>query len=481
MKILAPILTIFLLMPVLIKAQGEYDDLYYTPADRESERKNYQTKIIQPSMDNSLADNSYPITTPSIYNDRINNTSQGRTVNPEYVAQYRSRSDARKQSSQQDDEVYYDENYKTEYYEDTDDRGTIINNYNYYGNRSTMASPYHDPFFANNARWRYNDLRWRTSAYHYDPFFDPFYDPFFMPHTPGWSVNLSFSMGRSYGGWYGNRWSRWSHDPFYSPYYAGGYHYSNFYNPYNRPHYTSVVYVNNEYNNPSVRKGPATSRGSVINDRRSAANKGPVRRVPVERSSFNGDANGRVGSPSAASSGRVIETSGVQTRSPRDYSNVQERSRERTIDRSTVTPRNSRTNVNRRNTPSRTTPQRNSVDRSENNSRSNSTINRSNKRRSAPSRSETRKGNNSNRYAPSRSNSENSRRERNYNAPQRNTTPQRSQPSYSPPQRSSTPSYNRGGGSSSRGSSVTPSRSTSSPSRGTSGRSSSGSSRRGNN
>jgi hypothetical protein len=468
MKILAPLLSIFLLMPVLTKAQGEYDDLYYTPADRESERKSYQTKIdnttfTQPSMNNSLADNSYPITTPSI-NNRINNTSQGRTVNPEYVAQYRSRSDARKQNSQENDEIYYDENYKTEYYEDTDDRGTIINNYNYYGSGSMMANRYHDPFYSN--RWRYND--WRMRAYHYDPFFDPF----FMPHTPGWAVNVSLSFGH-YGGWYGNRWSRWSYDPWYSPYYGGGYHhYSNYYNPYGyRPaYYNNVVYINNEYNNnSSLRRGPATSRGSVINSRRSVANEGPVRRIPVKRSSLDDDANGRVGAPSAVSSGRVIERSGVQTRSPRDYSNVQERSRERsTIERSTVTPRNNRTNVNRNNTPARTTPQRNSVDRSENDNRSNRTIDRSNtnQRRTAPSRSETRRENNSNRYTPSRSNDNRSDSRPSYSAPQR----QRSQPSYSPPQRSSSPSYNRGGGSS-RGSSVTPSRSTSSPSRGTSGRS----------
>ena len=492
-------------MPVLSKAQGEYDDLYYTPADRESAKQEYRTKVKFTPQSNDLADNSSynvktpSVTAPSIYNDRINNTSQGRTVNPEYVAQYRSRSDARNKNYQKQEEVYFDENYQTEYYDDDNGQGNVINNYNYYG--SNWSNPYYDPFYVNDWRWRYNDWRWRRASWYHDPYWSM---------TPGWSVNISFGWGHHhhhgyYG--YGHRWSRWSYDPWYSPYYAGGYYYNSFYNPYwNAPiysssYYNNVVYVNNDYiSNNSIRRGPATSRGSVINTRRSVASEGPVRRVPVKRSSLDGGANGRVGSPTTVSSGRVIERSTINRRTARDYNSNSIRGRESAIER---TDRGDRRYV----PVKRTSPQRNSVDRSNNSRTTNPAYQRSNsdqRKFTIPNRSETKRDNsnrrytpsrgndNDNRYTPSRSNRDNnsrytpqrsnsnnrytpsrssdnnrSGRSSNYRAPSQ----PRSQPSYSPPQRSSSPSYDRGGGSSSRGS-MTPSRSSSSPSRGTSGSSS---------
>ena len=495
MKALISILSMFLLIPAASYAQGEYDDLYYTPEDRETERKNYQAQVSQTNFKSSNIED-YEITTPSITSDRIYSTSQGRTVNPEYVAQYRSRAEARKQSTQQDEEVYFDENYSADYYEDDQQNARVVNNYNYYGD--SWANPYYDPFYVNDWRWRYNDWRWRRSSWYHDPYWS---------YAPGWSVHVSIGFGNHWGWGYGHRWSRWSYDPWYSPYYAGGFYYDSFYNPYwstpvySNVLYNNVVYVNNNYenNNRTVRRGPGTSRGSVITGRRSSvADSGPVTRVPVRRSSSaDGDTNGRVSSP--ATSGRVIDRTGAATRSPRSYDNVEDgyttrstrtgvQPATRSINTRSTTPVRG-TSVERtrptrgtytaptRNTssPSRTyTPSRSNNNREYTPSRSNNnrqyTPSRSNTRSTPPARNNSRtttpsrRGGNDQSYTPSRSNSRSS----GYSAPQ---------------QRSSQPSYNRSSsGSSSRSSSVTPSRSSSSSS-GT--RSSSGSrsssSRRGGN
>ncbi|MGK7389822.1 MAG: hypothetical protein ACNS60_05700 [Candidatus Cyclobacteriaceae bacterium M2_1C_046] len=408
MKVLSTILSAIFFIPIISVAQNEHDDLYYTPKDRQEDRIEYKTQVLSSPIAADLREFK-----PA--EDRISNTSQGRTVNPEYVAQYRSRADARQTDTGYDDEVYYDEYYDEQQVDNAASQ-TVINNY--YGNtRVGGMNPYYDPFFAND--WRYRNWRYR---YAYDPFYDPFFDPYFG-HT-GWSMSFGYGWGRPF---YGASFHYGYHDPFFNPYYRNYYGYG--YNPYwGNPYWGSpynshfygnnVVIVNNntEVNNRHIRRGPAISRGSVVNrgeNGRGSAyvnDRNPIRRTSVDRSSFNEDRNGRIRTPSSVSRGRVIQRSGVEARTPSstDYDRSRfidrnnttrpsiDRSR-RNIDRTTPAIDRSRRNIDR------STPSRN-IDRNRNHrSRPNIDRSRNNHNRPTPSRGSGVKRGNNERSMPSRS------------------------------------------------------------------------------
>lgn len=442
MKRIASILSVFLSIPILVAAQ-EHDDLYFTPSDREEAIANYQASAKVYSQ-NQISDAA----TPSYekVDDRIYNTTQGRTVNPEYVAQYRSRAEAR---SQQDEEVYFDEDFESE--ASYTSQQPVINNY-YYG--SSWGNPFYDvydPYYSDYWRWR-NDWRWRRAA-----FYDPFYDPFW---SPGWSISVSI-------GW--NSWGRWGHHHHYRPYYSS-WGYGGYYDPYwygggYSPVYYQNIYIVDNENSNRIRRGRAVSRGSVVSDTRGRINDGPVTRSSSSRSVISSDRNSRT---SSATNGRVINTSSVSTRSAasRDFS--RNSGTDGGVERNTSI--RSRMDYNNNNIINRSGSSRTSTNRSEpvrsyerpDNSRS-SDIYRS----STPQRSRE--------YVPQRNQNNN----RSISVPRSNGSNSRSS-GYSQPQRSNS-SYNRSSsGSSSRSSSVGTSRSSSSRSSGST-PSRSSSSRRGGN
>lgn len=400
MKVLTTLLSAIFFIPVITMAQSEYDDLYYTPKDRQEDRIEYKIEMLSSPIASEVREFK-PV------DDRISNTSQDRTVNPEYVAQYRSRADARKGDKVNDDEVYFDEYYDEQQVDNASNASqTVINNY--YGNR-VGVNPYHDPFYAND--WRYRNWRYRYAHNpYYDPFYDPFYDPYFG-HT-GWSVSIGFGWGSPY---FGARYHHAYHNPYYNPYYGSYYGYNPYWgSPYNNHYYNNVVVVNNtsETTNRNIRRGPAISRGSVV-DRGNTGrgttyvnDRNPISRSAVSRSSFDEDRSRISSTPSNVSRGRVIERTGVETRTPSSTDYDRSRFLDRTnttrpsIDRSrgtidrNVPSRNIDRNRNNRSTPSR------NIDRGRNNNRSTPSVDRTRKNnRPTPSVDRTR---NNNRPTPSR-------------------------------------------------------------------------------
>lgn len=227
----------------------EYDDMYYSSADR--------TEYIQPEAAQQAYD---------AYAAGSDQTSaDGGVVNPEYA---------------------------------TEGSGTVINNYygedyfdgrpyssynqiNNYHNRSaySVIDPYWgiDPYRAGFNRGFHSGFN-RWGAGFYDPFmYDPFfYDPFFSPFRPGFSMSIGMGMG--FGGWGG--YGMWPHNRgmygmgmFGNPYgmgmFGNPYGFGGMYNGFYGGGFNRGIYGNQYmYDRPLVQQrtvqyGPRDNRGGA--------------------------------------------------------------------------------------------------------------------------------------------------------------------------------------------------------------------------
>lgn len=228
----------------------EYDDLYFSSSDR-------KTAKVEPIEETPTVASSKSYNDTENYNYSSDSYS-AKTVNPEYIARYKSQA-AENASSQisggdtYSSDDYYVEGQSEDYAEydaeyQKDSKTKVINNYYGYPTRSRLYRPYssYDPFY-------------------YDPFYDPFfygptfgssyygfYSPYYRPrYRPGLTFSVSYGYG--YGGYY-------CPSPYYpsSAYYAG----------YNRGYYngsSSGYYVASEstVKRRSVVRGPRSTRTSV--------------------------------------------------------------------------------------------------------------------------------------------------------------------------------------------------------------------------
>ena len=323
----------------------EYDDLYFTPKDRKEIK--YDGETVTKSDESRSTYESY---TNNTYSDKYSSHN----VNPDYIARYQSGNSI--QSYNEDSEgnanysqpsestvEYYDEN--NQYANDNTSGQTIINN-NYYGNTNS----YYDPYWGNNwNRWnRYNS--WNTWN---DPFWGInsgfYYDPFF-----GWrnSWSISFGFGSRWG--WGNPWSRYyMYDPWYSPYYAGGFYdpwfggfgspyyggwgwrnsyYSGYYNGFHNGYYSGLYYNDRNLTrrNYVVGARSSTRGGFVSNSPRTNS----TTRNSIEGLGRRSDSRDYTGtqneyfsrSRTSATSGRTVSTTRSATSSrstsTADYSNA---------------------------------------------------------------------------------------------------------------------------------------------------------------
>ncbi len=230
----------------------EYDDLYFSSSDR-------KTAKVEPIEENPTVVSSKSYNADENYN-YSNDSYSAKTVNPEYIARYKSQAaeNASSQTSEGDtysSDDYYVESQSEDYPEYADEeyqkdsKTKVINNYYGYPTRSRFYRPYsfYDPFY-------------------YDPFYDPFfygssfgpsyygfYSPYYRPrYRPGLTFSVSYGYG--YGGFY-------CPSPYYpaSAYYAG----------YNRGYYngsaSSGYYLASEstVKRRGVVRGPRSTRTSV--------------------------------------------------------------------------------------------------------------------------------------------------------------------------------------------------------------------------
>ena len=384
----------------------EYDDLYYTSADRDVWKKPAKVKV----------ENDSRATYESYSNNTYDDNYTAKNVNPEYIARYRSQ-------ALSDNSISENPSYGTtdaeplEYYPeeeiDNNTGSTIINNY--YGD-----SPY-----------RYAPNRWR------------FRNSFGFGYNPWWGWNSGFGFSAGWGNQWG--WGGGWNDPFFSPFYG-------FYDPFFDPFFCPpgfgffprrnaflAGYYNGFY-------GGGFARVAVVGE--------PVRarrRVAGARYVRGGAVSG-VSRSTANRNTREINATRTQTittngRSARDYSQTQNEYYNRS--RRSVTSSRSRNSITRSSTrPATTRASYNNASRS--NARS-STINRSTQRtsrsrtgnvstnrsssRSSVNRSST---NSSRRYTISPNRNSSAGRSFNSNATRGN----RSSGTFRAPSRSSSPSRN---------------------------------------
>ena len=207
-------------------SQDEYDDMYFRPDDRKEVKLsdvnlkgNNTTEGIENKTiaKNTTSDVINPSYSPGDYGNLEENYSV-KNVNPEYIARYKSNpKDAESSEELAEGDSYYDE-----YYDRTLMPGEGVESK---GSKYNYPSSYYGG---------YNAMM-RNSMYR-NPWYDPFYSGGF---GPSWSLGLGYSFGympglsMSFG--YGNG---WGYNPygFYDPW---GYGYSpymsSFYDPFYSP------------------------------------------------------------------------------------------------------------------------------------------------------------------------------------------------------------------------------------------------------
>ncbi len=212
-----------LAMPFVSNAQTskEFDDLYFTKADR------VQVKYATDDEGNKISQSQ--ATYQSYNNNTYEPTYSAKTVNPEYIAKYKSASresvqeqlDEQSELDSQENPNYSSEDYFVEDYDQgySTSGATVVNIYNGGGwnwrpYNNFAFSSWNSPFW--NPGWGFSigySFGWGGFGWNswygspwgfYDPWFGPsygFYDPWF---GPSWG----------YGSW--GRWNRWN-----NPYYGG--------------------------------------------------------------------------------------------------------------------------------------------------------------------------------------------------------------------------------------------------------------------
>ncbi|MGK7394955.1 MAG: hypothetical protein ACNS62_10295 [Candidatus Cyclobacteriaceae bacterium M3_2C_046] len=412
---------------------GEYDDVYFTSADRKAVKYAENTQPIPQNRTQAV--------TPEPEMNNQDNYS-AKTVNPEYIARYKRQN----QESAIEDQAVNDEEYFVEDYDQDGERDIIINNYNGRGGFSGNYDPFwDDPWW-----------RWNSTAFYGSRFYDPFWGPSWgwrpglnvnigwnsgwgmgwSPWRSGWNVSLGWGWGNRgffdpwmarYDPWYWNSWgSRFNAwDPFYNGFNRG------FYNGYFVGNNNRVFYDNDgRANVRDVSRGRYVPRSSSVgvSDRSSG---GRSRVVGTNSDGVTRSTNGRIDTRDRSS---VQNDYFRRSRNRVENNGTTSNDRARTInrdtrDRSTVASpdRSSRTRATR---SSGAVP---NYDRNSNRTNSNS------RKYSAPSRSSSPS------YTPSRSRgSSNSSpsRGRSYSTPSRNSSP-----SYTPSRSSGSSSYGTRSGS----------------------------------
>jgi len=261
------ILGLLLILTSGVKAQEEYDDMYFTPKDRKeikTESINVPSSTKKSATDADKKEVINPSYSTQLYGNVDENYSS-KNVNPEYIERYKVNSkDSASDEELTEGDAYYVENY---------DRSNILNEN--LDKKSISQYGYPGSYYGYNDPWaRYN--------YYGRSFYDPFYSPYYgsgWGFTPGISLSLSFGSGWGYNPWYSpysswgypgyygyyNPWySRYYYNPYaydpwygpnyYSPYYryglgyASSYYYSGFYNGYYNGYYVGSGDVNGNIN-----------------------------------------------------------------------------------------------------------------------------------------------------------------------------------------------------------------------------------------
>ena len=224
-------------------AQGvEYDDMYFTAADRAKLKAQQPTEVAYNTPKSRQLDLNEE-------NENANPTDSysARNVNPEYTSREHT------QTAQVDDEDYFVNNYQ---YNRTQ-LSSWNNNFNqWYGN----------PWYRSNY-YGSGISSWNSPYYGYDSWNSPWYDPYW--DRSGWSSSFSFHYGRAWNyGWGGqyNYWNRpyYGFDPYYSGYgsgFGGGWYSGGYWNNYMNP--GTIVIVNNGENG-RVSYGKRPTRGTTI-------------------------------------------------------------------------------------------------------------------------------------------------------------------------------------------------------------------------
>ncbi|MDQ3393279.1 MAG: hypothetical protein M3512_04090 [Bacteroidota bacterium] len=411
----------------------EYDDLYYTSADRKAEVE--AQPIAHRGAASGYSDQNFRKNGALAYEEE---NFSARKVNPDYISRYNVAEDDIIIEEVGEDGEYFVENYDQQQRSGTPNN---IRNNNYYGRgyNNFGYSPFNDPFMMG----------------YYDPFMmSPFMGPRFMRPGIHMSFGMSFGFGNAWGmGMYDPFWGHGYNNPYrmgmgmYDPFWGGGFYSPwgmgmNSYNMgYNRGYYNGMAY-NNYYrdgnspirNTRTVVSGPRMSRSAIA-----GAGTTGVRSRTSERNSVN--------QRSSATTSRANARQASDLQSSNYYSRTNRNVTEQAVSRSAaVSSRRSidgaaysrnndiNTSANQRTNQYRTAPAGTNYNRS-----------------TAPARTQTRTtspSNNSYRTAPSRSNDQQYRSAP--SAPSRSTqqrtapssAPSRSNSTYSP---SSAPSRSSGG------------------------------------
>ncbi len=363
--LLAPLsmLTVFACSPNQFQSTQEYDDVYFTSADRTSKPTIIEsTQEIESSNEKafSLGDYSSESVDPTLVS-KYNNSQDGEVVYFEEGPIVKQARDLN-----YDDFIYDYENENLEYYDLPLDWNTdwdkwsfnklMVNDFQfqlawyeqYYLNRNSRMNNY----LSGNYRRRNGgtvprvglDLYGSSIFYNgfgvsmsfvslnnfYGPssfFWSPIYDPFWSYGGHYSSFYSSYGYGRPYG------WDRWNRNPY-------SHHYSNI------NYYTGNVYTGNIYNNEGYRNDRDVTRGgrisstSVSSVRTDAVNGS----TPNTRSSRYASDLGARGSRAAGSDGFQVvggrssstATSSGNTRSSRVNTNAYQFSNDSRLTRSNV-------------------------------------------------------------------------------------------------------------------------------------------------
>lgn len=207
---------------------GEYDDMYYSTADK--------TEYVQPATEQP-----YALAEEAEQQDDAASAESGAILNPEYAD---NTEDITRNYNGNDEYEYYDGRE----YEPRD---------NWYRPNYSFVDPSwaYDPYPSYRS-YSYHDRYYRHR--YGDPFYDPFYyDPFAYRPYYGSGITISIGFNYGWGGYYG-RYSPYCYSPYYNNYYGG--YYGGYYGH-------NYVYDYPRYNKPyKVQYGPRGERGGVVTD-----------------------------------------------------------------------------------------------------------------------------------------------------------------------------------------------------------------------
>jgi hypothetical protein len=239
------VITIIIASANVSFSQDEYDDMYFNSADRKEVKFNENVNKVNTGADDmdskvmakntAKSDIINPTYSPTEYGD-LDESYSAKTVNPEYIERYKDNPKGTSGTA----EIAEGDSYYDDYYEravmpgETDEKGSEKVNY-----------PYPSSYYGG-----YNAMS-RSRMYR-NPWYDPFYGGGFAPGfsmslgysfgmMPGFSMGMGYGTGMGYGGY--NPYGFYDpFSPFGNPYYGG--YYDPFYSPYayNSMYRNSMMY-----------------------------------------------------------------------------------------------------------------------------------------------------------------------------------------------------------------------------------------------